>query len=159
MIFQIHHQKRIVFDTVIMLGTASNIQNFSATVAKIHDILKPTGFIFFNFPNAASLIAKIYGGKFWMFTPSILNFMTQRGCRINLTTNGFVNIDFRTDWQRPSISKLVHHSKIDRAVPFLKYFDLNKSLPFSIMIPGIKNVTAYKPAAHSGEREHSTLSS
>lgn len=130
------------FDAIIMLGTASNMQDLPATLRKVQHLLKKGGFILFNFPHANSLIAKLYGSRYWMFGPSASNFMTVAGCLKMLEHANFTTITTSTDTQQPSIGKLLHHSKLDYLIPH--YFErwLNHPIPFALPIPAVTLVRA-----------------
>lgn len=127
------------FDMVIMLGTVSNLQDIPKTLFRIRDMLKKDGILIFNFPSANSLVARLYGDRYWMFAPSVGSFITTDCCNKILSSAGFDEITIKTDYQMPSFSKVLNHSKLSQLIPmskiFLKWFN---SFPFPLPIPGVK---------------------
>lgn len=90
------------FDAIILLGTASNMHDFPSALSKIRSLLKHNGFVLFNFPHADSLlIAQVYGLRYWMFVPSLSNFMTLTGCLKMLAQAQFTPANISTDTQQP----------------------------------------------------------
>lgn len=133
-------------DAVILLGTISNLKNLSFALDCINAMLKPNGILIFNFPNSGSLVARLYGDKFWMFAPSVSSFMSVAGCRDVLSKHGFHVKRIRHDVQRPSIGKLLRHAKLDAILHVLSQKWLKTPLPFVIPVPGVKFVYAQKSA-------------
>lgn len=131
-------------DAVIMLGTISNLQNLDSSLVKIRTLLKTDGFLLFNFPYADSFVAKLYGPKYWMFAPSVSNFMSVAGCQAALACAGLALQSIGTDYQQPSLGKLLHHSRLDRVLPetFLRH--ANRPLPLPLPIPPVKIARAIK---------------
>lgn len=131
-----------LFDLVLLFGTISNLSHIPESFHKIRSMLKPGGILVFNFPFSNSIIASIYGKRFWMFTPSVKTILSRKGCINLLERVGFTEIEIRTDWQRPSFSKLFHHAKLP-ALQKIKLLNQNfTSLPFQVPIPGVALVTA-----------------
>jgi SAM-dependent methyltransferase len=132
------------FDAIILLGTASNMQDLPSAINKIQGLLKDNGFLMFNFPRADSLIAKAYGQRYWMFAPSVSNFMTVAGCLKMLEQTQLTVTSISADTQQPSLGKLLHHSKLDRLIP--RYFEkwTNRPIPFALPIPAVTLVRATK---------------
>lgn len=135
------------FDAIILLGTASNMQDFPAALGKMHNLLKPAGFILFNFPHADSLTARLYGRGYWMFAPSVSNFMTVTGCRKLLERLCFTTTCMSFDTQQPSFGKLLHHSGLSRLFPFPQGNWTKRPLPLALPIPAITLVRASRTAA------------
>jgi hypothetical protein len=98
----------------------------------------------FNFPDAASPIVRlIYRQRFWMFTPSVMTFMTERGCRVALAAAGFTSTGIRTDVQRPSLRKLLQHANLAFFSRALSLFGIpNASLPIALPLPAVRLVVA-----------------
>ncbi len=132
------------FDAIIFLGTASNMQDLPAALEKMRNLLKDTGFILFNFPHADSIIAKLYGKRYWMFGPSASNFMTVNGCQKMLERLHLTATKVTTDSQQPSLSKLLHHSKLDSFIPHRSGTWANQPIPLAIPIPAVKLVRSIK---------------
>lgn len=132
------------FEAVVLFGTISNLQNLSSALDCIHAMLTPNGILIFNFPNSDSLVAKLYRDRFWMFAPSVSNFMTVAGCCQVLTKHGFHIDRIRNDVQRPSLGKLLCHAKLNAVVKTLPPKWVNSPLPLTIPIPGVKFVLARK---------------
>jgi len=131
------------FDLVVLLGTASNLPDVSATLRRLRGLLRSPGTLVFNYPAADSLMARIYGRKFWMFAPSVSSFMTQRGCRSALEQAGFTIIRTATDRQMPSTRKLLKHSKLTSLLPVFRAFRLeHRALPLPVPVPGVRVVWA-----------------
>jgi SAM-dependent methyltransferase len=137
------------FDAVMMFGTISNLQNLAASLAKMSALLKEGGSLLFNFPNADSVVARLYGQRYWMFAPSVSNFMTVGGCVQALQHAGLSIRDIRIDRQQPSFSKLLHHTQLDRFLPSRLLRNSHRALPYPIPVPGIKFVRAVKLGAES----------
>lgn len=131
-------------DAVILLGTISNLQNLPLALDCINAILKPHGILIFNFPDSGSLIARLYGDRFWMFAPSVSSFMTIAGCCNVLTKHGFHVGQIRHDVQWPSIGKLLRHAKLNAVLSIFPQKWLRTPLPFAIPVPGVKFVQAQK---------------
>lgn len=132
------------FDAIILLGTASNMQDLPAALMKMHGLLKHNGFVLFNFPHADSLIARLYGLRYWMFAPSASNFMTVTGCLKMLEQAQFTTTSISTDTQQPSLGKLLHHSKLDCLIPRRFKNWTTHPIPFAVPIPAITLVRATK---------------
>lgn len=130
-------------DAVILLGTASNLASLDTSLEKIRRKLKPDGFIFFNFPAADSWPAKLYGRRMWMFTPSVMQFMTCHGMRLALEKAG-MQVEWQgTDRQSPTLSKLIGHARLGFLYPLIDRVGLsNVAPPFGIPLPGIVAVRA-----------------
>jgi SAM-dependent methyltransferase len=126
------------FDVILLLGTLSNLPNAMAPLGRIHEILKPGGHLFANFPAADSLPARLYGERFWMFTPSISTFYSRAGAHQTLARCGFHDIALRTDRQRPSLGKLLHHAGMSGAIPWVeRLLGAGARLPAALPLPGI----------------------
>ena len=133
------------FAMVVMLGTVSNLQDLPGSLRQARRILRPGGIVFANLPVADSLVARIYGSRYWMFSPSAANFMTMAGFGGVLRSSGFEVIRNTMDRQRPSLGKLLHHLKFTAASLLLKRRALSHlPLPFSIPLPGVRAVWARK---------------
>lgn len=132
------------FDAIILLGTASNMQDLPSALSKIRGLLKHNGFVLFNYPHADSLIARVYGLRYWMYAPSVSNFMTVTGCLKMLEQAQFTTASISTDTQQPSLGKLLHHSNLDRFIPRRFENLVNRPIPFAVPIPAITLVRAQK---------------
>lgn len=133
------------FDLVVLLGTLSNLQACRQSLVRIHSLLAPGGRVFANFPAADSLPARLYGSRFWMFTPSVSSFMSRSGARALFSATGFNDIRMRMDRQRPSLGKLLQHAKLAPLIGLIeRLFGTGARLPFPLPIPGIVSVTAQR---------------
>lgn len=133
------------FDLIIMLGTVSNMHDIVNVLKKTSELLKPGGVFYFNFPMATSFTARIYNKQYWMFAPSVLNFMSDKGCRIALQNAGFRVVRMMHDRQRPSLSKLLGHAGMAGIYRYLKKKGMgDRAVPISIPIPGVMVVIAEK---------------
>lgn len=131
------------FDMAIMLGTISNLWDLPASLGRIKEALKPGGVLIFNYPKADSLMAVLYGERFWMFAPSVSTLMTDAGCALAMQSAGFSVVHNRTDWQMPSFNKILSHAKVRALVPLFGKLGLGyQTLPFAIPLPGISLVCA-----------------
>ncbi len=131
------------FDLVLLLGTASNLWDLSGSLTRIRRLLKERGVLILNVPTADSMVARIYGGRSWMFAPSASVFMSQAGCRAALERAGFVIAEERTDWQQPSIRKVMKHAGAGWLIPPLERLGAGKmALPVAVPIPGVRLVCA-----------------
>lgn len=132
------------FDAVILLGTISNLQNLPFALDCINNMLKPNGIFIFNFPDSSSLVARLYGDRFWMFAPSVSSFMSVTGCCDLLAKHGFHVGRIRHDVQLPSIGKLLCHAKLNAVLSVLPQKWIKAPLPIAIPVPGVKFVYALK---------------
>ena len=132
------------FDAVLAMGTVSNFREFRACMDRVRVVLKPGGFVLFNFPAADSRwVRLLYKERFWMFTPSVTTFMTVRGCTQALRRAGFASAKVSNDRQRPSLRKLLHHGKADVLLPALKAIGMADALvPFAFPVPSVRLVVA-----------------
>ncbi|MEW5722867.1 MAG: class I SAM-dependent methyltransferase [Thermodesulfobacteriota bacterium] len=133
------------FHLIVMLGTISNLQDLPAHLARVHQLLRPGGLLFFNMPEARSLPARIYGKNFWMYAPSVSSFMTILGAGLALGRAGFQVERCRVDFQEPTLTKLLGHARLHRLYPILGRLGLDSMrLPFPMPIPGVLAVWAVK---------------
>jgi len=131
------------FDMVLLFGTLSNFSDIPRSLQRIYGLLKPSGFLVANYPSADSIVAKLYGERFWMFAPSVSTFMTSMGCGLALKQAGFSSVESGLDRQMPSFRKLFTHAKCHAVLPVLDALGLgNKSLPFCLPVPGVRIVRA-----------------
>lgn len=130
-------------DGIVLLGTISNLSDLDGCLRRARAQLKPSGFLFFNFPAADSVLARLYGDSYWMFTPSVMQFMTRRGMTAALKRAGF-GIDRQgIDRQSPTFAKLAGHARLGFVHPLLKRLRLaDTALPMSLPLPGIVAVRA-----------------
>lgn len=130
-------------DAIVLLGTVSNLANLNSSLEKARKKLKPNGFIFFNFPVADGWPAKLYGRRMWMFTPSVMQFMTCRGMQLALKKAG-LHVEWQgMDRQSPTLSKLVGHARLGFLYPLIDLCGLSDvATPFGIPLPGIVAVRA-----------------
>lgn len=135
------------YDAILMLGTVCNLQDLNAQLEHAHSLLKPGGVLYFNLPYVDSLPHRLYGKRYWMFTPSIFNFLSIPGVRLALRAAGFEIGKVQTDLQKPAVSKVLGHSKLKSLYPLIRRLGLGSAaLPFALPIPGIKLVIARKIA-------------
>lgn len=131
------------FDLVLMLGTVSNLAAPVAHFAKVRRLLRPGGTFYCNLPVADAWPARLYGERYWMYAPSVCNFMTEAGMRAALTRAGFGVIEVATDVQRPTFAKLAGHLRLRGLYPWLARHGLaGRQLPCSLPVPGIKVIRA-----------------
>ena len=127
------------FDMVLLLGTISNLSDIPASLERLRRLLAGGGVLVLNYPVADSVVARAYGSRFWMFAPSVNTFMTERGCRAALAHAGFAVLRSRTDFQRPSLAKLVSHARLRVVLPLIDRLGLARtSVPIRIPIPGVR---------------------
>lgn len=127
------------FDAVLMFGTASNLSDLPSSFARIRRLLKHDGVLILNYPAADSWIARLYGGSYWMFSPTVASFCTPLGMRLCAERNGFALAGTRIDRQRPSLSKLLKHARADSALNrFLPEAVRFRALPFRVPIPVVR---------------------
>jgi SAM-dependent methyltransferase len=130
-------------DAILMLGTISNLQRLNESLDAVHRRLKPGGLFFFNFPDVEGLPARLYGARFWMFTPSVAQIMTRRGIGMALDRAGLPLVSCRTDRQAPSVGKIINHARLGAMYPALERLGIvDLVIPFSIPIPGVLSVMA-----------------
>jgi hypothetical protein len=128
---------------VTLLGTLSNLTDLPAALTRIRGLLRPGGVLVANFPAADSVVARLYGSRFWMFAPSASTFLSAAGCRRALERAGFHVIGTRTDRQMPSLRKLLTHAKLGSLVTILDRLGLaGAALPVPLPVPGIRLVVA-----------------
>jgi predicted TPR repeat methyltransferase len=143
------------FDLIIMLGTISNLPNLDKHLALVRKFLAKGGLFYFNAPVFPSLAAKLYGPNYWMYAPSVSNFMSIEGMNQALADAGLRVIKQRTDRQRPTLGKLLGHLKLHRFFPMFKRLGLSQSqLPLSLPIPGVIVVWATPEESSSSTGEN-----
>lgn len=131
------------FDMIILMGTISNLQNLHIHLQKVRGLLRPGGTLYFNMPRADSLTARLYGRRFWMFTASVMQFMTLEGCRRALGRAGFRLQTVRKDRQQPSLAKMLGHGGLGRLYPLCRKLGVERAaLPFSVPIPAVSCIVA-----------------
>jgi len=124
-------------DMFIILGTISNLPNLIQSLKRMHVQLKPGGLVCINFPVADSLLARIYGKRFWMFTPSVMQFMTVRGMSQAAERAGFIVKDVYQDRQSPSLAKLLQHARLGFLSPIIKAMGLLELRLPIFGVPGV----------------------
>lgn len=136
--FLSYHGKGQRFDLIMMLGTVSNLQHLDVHLEHAARLLKPAGHLYFNIPVADAVISRLYGTKYWMFAPSVSNFLTRAGMAQALVQAGFRVVKSRRDRQRPTLSKLLGHARLQRLYPTVRKLGMGQwTTPFSIPIPGV----------------------
>ena len=105
-------------DAVLLFGTASNLQRLGGSLRRIHEHLKSNGILLLNFPSVDSLTARIYGRWHWMFTPSVMQFMTRRGARHAVENAGLRVESLSMDLQAPSLAKILGHTRLGASTPW-----------------------------------------
>lgn len=135
------------FDLVLLLGTVSNLRDLSAAFARCRALLRPQGWLYFNMPVVDSWIARLYGARFWMYSPSCAAVLSMTGCARALQREGFRVVGARTDYQQPTFAKLAGHLKVKALYPWLSSLRLaHRALPVTCPIPGVTVVFAQKTA-------------
>ena len=133
------------FDAVLLFGTVSNLQGLHERLARMRGWLTDDGLLIFNFIDAGSWLARLYGKRLWMFAPSADAFMTRRGCASALERSGFRLERIDTDRQRPSWQKLLSHARLGFLQPFVVRLGLaTRPLPFPVPIPLARLTVARK---------------
>jgi SAM-dependent methyltransferase len=141
--FDAYPEETASFDLVLMMGTVSNLAAPVGHFAKVRRLLKPGGVFYCNLPVADAWPARLYGARYWMYAPSVCNFMTQAGMRAALTRAGFATIEVATDVQRPTFAKLAGHLRLHALYPWLAKLGLaGAQLPFGLPVPGVKVIRA-----------------
>lgn len=131
------------FDMVVMLGTISNLTRLGDALERIRALLTRRGSLVFNFPAADSLVARLYGERYWMFAPSASTFLTERGCRLGLEAAGLAWRRGRTDRQMPSVRKLMTHAGLGAVLRASAKLGLDGTAPLApLPIPGVRIVWA-----------------
>jgi SAM-dependent methyltransferase len=129
------------FDLILMLGVVSNLSGISRYIERIRNLLVPGGFLNFTFPDAASLSARIYGEKHWMYTPSVNTFYSQK-CIENLCAKaGLQIVSIKHDKQKPVLAKAFSLAGLSLFGTMLKSVGAsNACLPVQLPIPGVLSV-------------------
>ena len=135
------------FDAVVAMGTIVNFRDLNRTFERICGLLKPGGVLVFNFPDASSAwVRLIYRQRFWMYTPSVVNFPTAKGCTAALARSGFSQTRLSNDTQQPSLRKLLHHGKLFLPLKALSAMGLaDAPIPFAFPVPTVRLVSARRP--------------
>jgi SAM-dependent methyltransferase len=132
------------FDAILLFGTISNLRNLGSYLCHFRRLLKPTGRLIFNFPDASSsLVRYVYRSHYWMFSPSVSCFMTGAGCAKALDAQGLQIDTFRTDMQQPSVSKLFHHARLGALDSLFRSVGLDNAIsPWAFPVPAVRFVVA-----------------
>ena len=131
------------FDLIIMLGTISNLRELHNQLDNARRLLKPGGWLYFNMPTADSVVSRIFGERFWMYAPSVCNFMTRKGARAALARAGFEVFRDATDRQQPTVAKLIGHLRWHGLYRILDRAGLGMiQIPVALPIPGVSVVWA-----------------
>ena len=131
------------FDMILLFGTVSNLIDPLAHLARARELLRDRGILVANLPLADSLAARLYGRRFWMFTPSVASFMSRKGIIELLRRSGFMDVHMAPDRQRPSLGKLLHHARLPGALRFMGRLGLAEArLPLAVPIPGVACIVA-----------------
>jgi len=130
-------------DAIVLLGTISNLHDLARCLRRARRQLRAGGFLFFNFPAADALVARLYGRRMWMFTPSVMQFATRRGVHAALARAGLRIESMAIDRQSPTLAKILGHARLGRVYPWLERAGLaDAALPFALPLPGIVAVRA-----------------
>src|SRR5262249_49364100 len=125
-------------DAILLLGTISNLPRLDESLARARRQLRPGGMLFFNFPAADSLVARLYGSRMWMFTPSVMQFMTRGGMTTALDRAGFRIASWAIDRQAPGFGKILGHAGLMRLYPLFDRLGLiDAAIPLALPIPGV----------------------
>jgi len=133
-------------DAILLLGTISNLPRLDESLARARRQLRPGGMLFFNFPAADSLVARLYGSRMWMFAPSVMQFMTRGGITTALDRAGFRIASSAIDRQAPGFGKILGHARLMRLYPlFARLGLIDAAIPLALPIPGVYAVRAVRP--------------
>ena len=133
------------FDLILIMGTISNLTDAFVQLEHAVSMLKPGGCVLLNLPAADSWVARLYGQRFWMFTPSVNTFYARGGIVKLLERVGLRVVSMKNDVQRPSFGKLAHHLKLAPLTWLVRTLRLGETrLPFGLPLPGIVLVRALK---------------
>lgn len=125
-------------DLVIMLGTFSNISNLPRQLARVHSWLKDDGLLYFNVPSNSSVAARLYGASYWMYAPSVVNFLSMNGVEQVLDGAGFEIEKCRLDRQQPTVARLLSHLSLHHLYPLASKLGFARlQVPVSLPIPGV----------------------
>jgi SAM-dependent methyltransferase len=143
----LEYRPEAAFDMIIMLGTVSNFPDIGDAFRHCHALLRPGGQIYFNTPLAGSWPARVYGARFWMYSPSCSTLLSRRACTLVVERAGFRVTRIGVDRQMPSLAKLAGHLRMRPLYALLKSLRLAHRTPgFAWPVPGIVVVVARKAA-------------
>jgi SAM-dependent methyltransferase len=127
------------FDMILLYGTFVNLTAPVEQLRHIQSLLKENGEFCFNVPVSDSFIARMYGSRCWMFTPSGSHFPTVDGCRKALKQAGLEVTDFGMDYQAPTVSKILGLVGLKWLFPIMNYLGLaSVAPPVPIPIPIVR---------------------
>lgn len=94
------------FDVVTMWDVLEHIPDPDKELKEIFRILKPGGILVINFPDFGSLIARIFGSKWWFVFSVHLFYFDRNSMTKILKKNKFKNYRFKKYWQSLSLGYL-----------------------------------------------------
>lgn len=81
------------FDLVLMIQVVAHIPNVRNSIRKIHQLLKPNGFVLIETWDKDSLTARILGKHWYEFSPpGTLNYFSKKTLNKLMVDNNFLNI-------------------------------------------------------------------
>ena len=95
------------FDVVTMWDVLEHTSDPMGELAEVNRILKKDGILIINFPNVASKLARVAGGKWWFFLSVHLYHFSPRSMSMMLAKNDFEVIKFSRHYQTLSLEHLV----------------------------------------------------
>lgn len=126
-----------LFDVVTYWDVLEHVPNPSADLAKTAKILKPGGLLFVNYPDFASLPARIFGRKWWFILSIHLFYFTPDSIAKMLTKHDFRILKIQPHFQALEFGYLIYrlrpYSELGYKImmPLAKLFKLDKfHLPY-----------------------------
>ena len=100
--------KSKTFDAITLWDVLEHVPDPANTLKKCHTLLKDDGVLIINYPDMASLPAKLMRKK-WVFLLSVhIYYFTQKTMRKMLHKVGFKPIKFKNHWQTLSLGYLAY---------------------------------------------------
>jgi SAM-dependent methyltransferase len=120
------------FDVISYWDVIEHIADPRAALKLVHSLLKPDGFLWVNYPDIGSLVAKALGWR-WPFWLSVhLNYYDPRSMRRQLSDAGFSVLSMRQHWQELQLGYV-----LQRAAGLVPPFKIAEKIVGAVGLSGI----------------------
>lgn len=105
------------FDVITFWDVLEHVTDPSSYLARAYQLLRPGGYIFINFPDFGSYLAKITGRRWWFLSPVHLYYFDRQTLARMLSLRGFSVVKIKMHWQTLALGYL-----------FERFADYNKPI-------------------------------